>query len=1035
MSGLLSVEHPPRDPRPTPSPAQTPPSKAASPKASATPRPLFDHQVPAVTDAVGGLAHTARGQVIMACGTGKTVVAQRIAETLAGTNTDTVLVLFPNLGLLAQNAQAWAAYREVEFTALAVCSEQQVGRGKARDSDEIQLDTAEFGIPSTTDPEVLADWLRSTPGRRVVFATYQSSDKLAAMHTAHPELGGWSMIVCDEAHRTAGPGWSATGLFATVLDDTRVPAQRRLFLTATPRLHRLARGKAAKDLVSMDDDALFGPRLHELSFAAAAEKGVLARYRLVIIGVDDAAISTLIRSNSRLTGLHDLDARKAATLVAVNRAAKQYGLHRILAYHNTIQHSREFAEHLTLVESVLPKTHKPTGPLGVRHVDGAMPPVRREEVLGALTDTDDTGGAWTVVSNVKCLAEGVDVPTLDGIVVCEPRSSAVDVVQMVGRAIRPNTARDEPSVILLPVYLAPGEDPVQVVARSDFSGVVQTMTAMRDMDQTLDAHFADAAEPWEVTYQKVAAHTSAGSGALPSPDDNDPDTARLGRWCVRQAVAVDLDTTTPPGKRRLTGPQTAKVLALPGFAEIDTTDVDWTGRKPRKSTGRPPIDFDFPDGVGEDVAAQLAEAIHLHVVGALTDGYETGVAHLRSYIAREGHANVPLRSVTDDGFKLGIWMNSRRQDRTIGRLSTARIDELSALGMVWGSSRDAGYRLGLDHLRAYTAAEGHTVVPHGYVTDDGFTLGAWVANRRRERRAGTLSTAKITELNALGMVWDPHDAGYQIGVDHLRTYAAAQGHANVLESHVTDDGFGLGVWVANRRRDRRNGRLTTARIAELDALEMVWNIRDAGYRIGVNHLRSYIAAEGNANVPVNHVAEDGFRLGGWAASRREERRTETLSAKRIDELSALGMVWSSSRDTGYRIGVDHLRSYIAAQGNATVPQEFVTDDGFTLGNWVRIRRKDRTIGRLSTARIAELDALEMVWDTYEARYRSGVDHLRAYAAREGHARVPATYVADGGFTLGTWVSHRRRERQAGTLSPAKIAELNALGMVWSRGAV
>jgi len=896
MSGLLSVEHPPRDPRPTPSPAQTPPSKAASPKASATPRPLFDHQVPAVTDAVGGLAHTARGQVIMACGTGKTVVAQRIAETLAGTDTDTVLVLFPNLGLLAQNAQAWAAYREVEFTALALCSEQQVGRGRARDSDEIQLDTTEFGIPSTTDPEVLADWLRSTPGRRVVFATYQSSDKLAAMHTAHPELGGWSMIVCDEAHRTAGPGWSATGLFATVLDDTRVPAQRRLFLTATPRLHRLARGKAAKDLVSMDDDALFGPRLHELSFAAAAEKGVLARYRLVIIGVDDAAISTLIRSNSRLTGLHDLDARKAATLVAVNRAAKQYGLHRILAYHNTIQHSREFAEHLTLVESVLPHEHKPVGPLEVRHVDGAMPPVRRREALEALTDTDDTGGAWTVVSNVKCLAEGVDVPTLDGIVVCEPRSSAVDVVQMVGRAIRPNTTRDEPSVILLPVYLAPGEDPAQVVARSDFSGVVQTMTAMRDMDQTLDAHFADAAEPWEVTYQKVAAHTEV-SGSLPSPDDNDPETARLGRWCVRQAVAVEEDIAVEPGRRRLTGPQTTKVTALPGFAEIDTTDVDWTGRKSRKSAGRPPIDFDFPDGVGEDVAAQLAEAIHLHVVGALTDGYETGVAHLRSYIAREGHANVPLRSVTDDGFKLGIWMNTRRYDRTIGRLSTARIDELSALGMVWSSSRDAGYRIGVDHLR------------------------------------------------------------------------------------------------------------------------------------------SYIAAQSRANVPVTHVADDGFRLGTWVSHRREERRTETLSTKRIDELSALGMAWSSSRDAGYRIGVDHLRSYIAAQGNATVPQEFVTDDGFALGNWVRSRRKDRTIGRLTTTRIAELNALEMVWDTYEARYRSGVDHLRAYTAREGHARVPDSHVTDDGFTLGTWVRARRREHKKGTLSTARIAELNALGMMWSQGVV
>jgi len=371
MEGMTTTIHPSATGCPTPSPAPPPPSKAASSKESAAPRPLFDHQVPAVADAVNGLANTTRGQVIMACGTGKTVVAQRIAETLAGTDTDTVLVLFPNLGLLAQNAQAWMTYREAEFTALALCSEHQMGRGNARDSDEIQLDTTEFGIPNTTDPGVLADWLRNTPGRRVVFATYQSSDKLTAMHTAHPELGGWSMIVCDEAHRTAGPGWSATGLFSTVLDDARVPARRRLFLTATPRLHRARRGKVGDiEVVSMDDDALFGARLHELSFAAAAEKGVLARYRVVIIGVDDAAINTLIRSNTRLDGLHDLDARKAATLVAVNRAAKQYGLHRILAYHNTIQHSREFAEHLAVMESVLSHEHKPAGPLRVRHSTG-----------------------------------------------------------------------------------------------------------------------------------------------------------------------------------------------------------------------------------------------------------------------------------------------------------------------------------------------------------------------------------------------------------------------------------------------------------------------------------------------------------------------------------------------------------------------------------------------------------------------------------------------------------------------------------------
>jgi len=802
----------------------------------------------------------------------------------------------------------------------------------------------------------------------VVFATYQSSDKLVAMHTAHPELGGWSMIVCDEAHRTSGP---TAGLFSTVLDDTRVPALRRLFLTATPRLHRLTRGKAAEDVVSMDDDALFGPRLHELSFAAAAEAGVLARYRLVVIGVDDAAINTLIRSNTRLTGLHNLDAKKAATLVAVNRAAKQHGLHRILAYHNAIEHSRDFTTHLALVEAALPGTHKPAGPLGVWHVDGSMRPAAREAALTALTDTDDTNGAWTVVSNVRCLTEGIDVPTLDGIVVCEPRSSAVDVVQMVGRAIRPNTARDEPSVILLPVYLAPGEDPAQVVARSDFSGVVQTMMAMRDMDETLDAYFTTAAEPWEVTYQKVTTHTAA-TGRVPSQEDEDPDTARLGRWCVRQAKAVEEDAaveeaaavegvTVEPGQRRLTGPQTTKVTALPGFIDIDTTDgTGWTEMTPDKPDARPPIDFDMPEGVDRSMAARLAEAIHLHVVEALTDRYETGVAHLRAYITRESHANVPLNHVTDDGFRLGTWVITRRSERKAGTLTPVRIAELDALGMVW-DTLDAGYRAGVAHLRAYIAREGHADVPRSDVADDGFTLGTWVTTRRSERKAGTLTPARIVELDALGVVWDPFDAGYRAGVAHLRAYIAREGHADVPRSDVADDGYMLGRWVSRRRSERKAGTLTPVRIAELNTLGMVWDSsREANYRAGVDHLRAYVAREGHAHVPRSNVADDGFTLGKWVNTRRCERRAGTLTPGKIVELDALGVVWDA-RDANYRAGVDHLRAYIAREGHAHVPDSHVADDGYALGRWVSRRRSERCAGTLTAVKIAELDALDMVW--------------------------------------------------------------------------
>ena len=292
------------------------------------------------------------------------------------------------------------------------------------------------------------------------------------------------------------------------------------------------------------------------------------------------------------------------------------------------------------------------------------------------------------------------------------------------------------------------------------------------------------------------------------------------------------------------------------------------------------------------------------------------------------------------------------------------------------------------------------------------------------------AVSRIADPNTLGTVLGSRDAGYRVGVDHLRAYIAGEDHANVPRKHVTDDGFKLGVWVNSRRSDRTVGRLSTARIAELDALGMVWGIHDAKYRIGVDHLRAYIAREGHANVPQRSVTDDGFTLGKWVDNRRIDRKVGCLSTARIAELDALGMAWGSTLDAGYRIGVDHLRAYIAQEGHANVPQKSVTDDGFKLGKWVSIRRRDHKVGRLSTARIAELDALGMVWDPRDAGYRIGADHLRAYAAAAGHANMPASHVADDGFKLGVWVANRRHDHTVGRLSTARIAELNTLGMVW-----
>ncbi len=269
------------------------------------------------------------------------------------------------------------------------------------------------------------------------------------------------------------------------------------------------------------------------------------------------------------------------------------------------------------------------------------------------------------------------------------------------------------------------------------------------------------------------------------------------------------------------------------------------------------------------------------------------------------------------------------------------------------------------------------------------------------------------------------------GVVHLRSYVAREGHATVPNGFVTDDGFNLGYWVGHRRQDRQAGRLTAVMIAELDALGMVWgSSRDDGYRIGMAHLRAYIAREGHANVPRSCVTEDGFRLGYWVNSRRQDRRVGRLSTARIAELSALGMVWGSSHAANYRIGVDHLRDYTAATGHTSVSNHYVTDGGFNLGEWVVRRRYERRVGALSAVRVAELTGLGMVWDAHDAGYRAGLGYLRVFVTREGHAVVPQSYASDEGFPLGRWLHHRRQDYKVGRLSAARVAEMDDLGMVW-----
>ena len=374
---------------------------------------------------VEGFDRADRGQMIMACGTGKTLAALFIHEKLAAERT---LVLVPSLSLLAQTLREWTANSKAGFDFLPVCSDESVA-----EPDAVVSNTSDLGFPVTTDAGEIATFLRRRSGPRVVFSTYQSSPQIARAFRLG-RVPAFDLVIADEAHRCAG---RVSSDFATILDSEKIRARRRLFMTATPRYFtgRVVReaNEADFEVASMEDEATFGSLLHRLGFAEAIERDLLTDYQVVVVGVDDATYLDWAQRGRFVTidGNEVTDARSLAGQIGLAKAMRRYDLHRTITFHSRVNRAREFADSLPEVIAWIPARQRPTGPVWSDYASGEMPAGQRHALLQHLGRLDHVERG--LLANARCLAEGVDVPTLDSVAFIDPRRSEVDIVQAVGR--------------------------------------------------------------------------------------------------------------------------------------------------------------------------------------------------------------------------------------------------------------------------------------------------------------------------------------------------------------------------------------------------------------------------------------------------------------------------------------------------------------------------------------------------------------------------------------------------------------------------
>ncbi|WP_161865503.1 DEAD/DEAH box helicase [Pseudomonas yangonensis] len=478
---------------------------------------LRDHQQTALNAVAAGLKDAERGKLIMACGTGKTFTSLKIAEQQAGKG-KRVLFLVPSLSLLSQTLTEWTQESATPLHSFAVCSDSDVGKKRKAEDDAVQVFTHELRYPATTKADRLAaEMLKRHDAEHmsVVFSTYHSIDVISRAQADHG-LPAFDLVICDEAHRTTGAtfGDDDESNFVRVHDGDYIRAAKRLYMTATPRIY----GDSAKikaesgevTLCSMDDEALYGKELFVINFSEAVQRGLLTDYKVLVLTVEESVI------NRRLQELlkdedNQLKVDDAAKIVGCWKALAKQGLHeqlvgddepmkRAVAFCQVISPNYKGTKHkvssiniASMFQAVV-EAYQESENIDeasrliceAEHVDGGMNASAKEAKLNWLKE-EPPANTCRILSNVRCLSEGVDVPALDAVLFLTPRNSQVDVVQSVGRVMR-NAPGKKRGYVVLPVVIPAGMEPHEALNDNQTYKVVwQVLQALRSHDDSFDA--------------------------------------------------------------------------------------------------------------------------------------------------------------------------------------------------------------------------------------------------------------------------------------------------------------------------------------------------------------------------------------------------------------------------------------------------------------------------------------------------------------------------------------------------------------------
>ena len=897
------------------------------------------HQQQAISDVTTGMSDHDRGQLIMACGTGKTLTALWITEQLKPAVT---LVLVPSLNLLSQTLSEWSKNTTTDWSYLCVCSDDTVNK-----SDDQTISTVdELPFEVTTNPDDIATFLAHS-GTRIIFSTYQSSARVA--QAQQPTGATFNLVICDEAHRLTG---KTDADYATVLDNSKIVADKRLFMTATPRTYTPAAKSKAEDrgveITSMDDETVYGPVLHKLSFGEAIKQDLLSDYRVLIVGVTDPQVQDLI-DRRELVSVNDTvttDARTLAAHIGLAKATKDYNLKRTISFHSRIKSADQFAQDHIKILDWLPDTHRPEGTTWTGTISGAMNTGERRRLLTQLKQDDQD--RYALLTNARCLTEGVDVPSLDGVAFIDPRSSQVDIIQAVGRAIR-KSVNKEIGTIVLPVLIPTDADAEHALEDTAFKPIWAILNALKSHDEELAVELnnlrtelgrtgkvgqlpdrlvedlpadIDSILPgfsyklsvailehvttsWEWWYGKLADYAEKNGHCRPS--QHATQTKSLGVWVNDQRMSYNGTRSA-----KLSPEQCAKLESLPNWL-WSVHDSAWTSNYEkllRYVEERKTLSFSREKETFEGVVltSWVQRQRQSYFAGNLDDykkalleqisGWEwtpnefkwdEDFQKLQQYKADMDGRN-PLPKEIHAGFRIGSWVVQQRMKYRNGMLAEKQIRYLENLenwtwdpdGLEWTKKFNATYR--------YAEREGHLRLSTSH-QEDGLQIGKWVAHQRGCYAKGILPEERRKLIETIpGWQWDPIQSLWMTQYELLSEIARQNGSLTIVQR--TGISPNLRTWSTRQRAVYKQGFLDSKKINLLESINgWEWDPVQSAWEEGFQKLEEHVRHYGHARVPHGRIV-GGFNVGGWVLTQRQRYATEKISQDQTERLEALkGWVW------------------------------------------------------------------------------------------------------------------------------------------------